>query len=294
MSEVIDAAVALALDARCSVAECPVWDEANDRVLFTDIPAARIHSFGLRDGRTETWDMPDVVGSFGLCRSGRLVVAMRDRVVLFDPETEALTSLAMLDHQDDGMRFNDGKVGPDGCFWVGEADDTPAKRPIARLFRVRPDGVIEEKAGGYNTSNGLAWSPDGTVLFHSDSRQQRIDRWRFDPATGAMSDRTTIATPSAEIGRPDGGATDAEGCYWSAGLGAGALNRFGSDGTLLARVMLPVPFPTMPCFAGGQLFVTTLREGRDSATLAEYPTLGGLFRLPAPVRGAPVGLFADT
>jgi sugar lactone lactonase YvrE len=54
-----------------------------------------------------------------------------------------------------------------------------------------------------------------------------------------------------------------------------------------------VPGPTMPCFAGGELYVTSLREGKSAQILADYPTLGGLFRAAAPAEGAPVGLFAD-
>jgi sugar lactone lactonase YvrE len=56
---------------------------------------------------------------------------------------------------------------------------------------------------------------------------------------------------------------------------------------------MPVPAPSMPCFAERYLYVTTLRHGRDPDLLARYPTMGGLFRLAAPVAGAPVGLFAD-
>jgi hypothetical protein len=36
-----------------------------------------------------------------------------------------------------------------------------------------------------------------------------------------------------------------------------------------------------------------LREGKSPEILAQYPSLGGLFRAAAPSVGAPVGLFAD-
>jgi sugar lactone lactonase YvrE len=172
-------------------------------------------------------------------------------------------------------------------------DDSPAKRPIAALYRVTPDGRIEKQAEGYGVSNGLAWSPDGRVMYHSDTRGPRIDAWDFDAATGALANRRRFATLSEAEGRPDGGATDAEGCYWSAGISAGCLNRFSPAGELLAKVAMPVPAPTMPCFAGPHLYVTSLRNGRDPDLLARHPTMGGLFRLPAPVAGCPVGLFAD-
>ena len=78
----------LVWDSRCGVAESPVWDAANRRVLFCDIGGKKINALSVDSGERETWDLPEVVGSFGLCRTGRLVVALRHRAVLFDPENE--------------------------------------------------------------------------------------------------------------------------------------------------------------------------------------------------------------
>jgi sugar lactone lactonase YvrE len=192
------------------------------------------------------------------------------------------------------VRLNDGKVGPDGCFWVGGMDESPEKQPVAALWRITPEGKVACRAEGYVNSNGLAWSPDGTVMFHTDTRPGYIEAFDFDRATGGLSNRRRLATLTNEEGRPDGGATDAEGCYWSAGVSAACLNRFSPEGKLLAKMALPAPGPTMPCFAEASIYVTSLRQGRDAATLARYPAMGGLFRLPAPLPGAPVGAFADT
>ena len=142
-------------------------------------------------------------------------------------------------------------------------------------------------------SNGLAWSPDGRVMYHSDSTSAIIEAWDFDPATGGMSDHRVIAKLTNEDGRPDGAATDTEGNYWSAGPSAGCVNCFSPTGQLLKKLPFPVPGPTMPCFADGFLYVTSLREGKSPDVLAQFPTLGGLFRAPAPAEGAPVAAFAD-
>ena len=77
----------LVWDSRCGVAELPVWDASTRRLLFCDIPGKRINALSVDDGAQTYWDFPEVVGSFGLCVSGRLVVALRHHVVLFDPRT---------------------------------------------------------------------------------------------------------------------------------------------------------------------------------------------------------------
>jgi len=283
----------LVWDSRCAVAECPVWDAANRRLLFADIQGKCINVLSVDSGARETWTLPDIVPSFGLCRSGRLVVALRRRVVLFDPRSGAVQDFSGPIDEPASTRLNDGKTGPDGCFWVGSIDEQKDRQPIGALYRVTPDGRMERRAENIANSNGLGWSPDGRTMYHSESKSGIIEAWDFDPATGAMRNHRRLATLGNDDGRPDGAAVDTDGNYWSAGPSAGCINRFSPAGTLLERIAFPVPGPTMPCFADGALYVTSLRDGKSEELLERFPTLGGLFRATATARGVPVGLFAD-
>lgn len=283
----------LVWDARCPVAESPVWDEVDRRLLFADINGKRINALSVDTGARQTWDFPEVVGSFGLCRSGRLIVAQRHHVVLFDPKSGGLTDLTQTIPEPPTNRLNDGKVGPDGAFWIGSMDESSPRQKIGALYRVTADGQVSRREEGIAVSNGLAWSSDGRIMYHSDSTAGLIQAWDFDPATGDRRNHRVLVTLKNEDGRPDGAATDAEGNYWSAGPSAGCINCFSPDGKLLRKWPFPVPGPTMPCFAEGALYVTSLREGKSPQVLAEFPTLGGLFRADAPAKGAPVGRFAD-
>lgn len=278
----------LVWDSRAGVAECPTWDAANNRVLFSDIPGRTIHALSLADGARRSWQLPEMVGSFGLCASGRLIVALRHRVVLFDPVTETIAELTPPVDEPSTNRLNDGKVAPDGSFWVGSMDENQPRAATAALYRVTPDGRIEKRAGGYMVSNGLAWSPDGAVLYHACTSQGFIDTW--DHKAGAITNRRRFATLTDAEGRPDGGAMDMQGHYWSAGVSAGCLNRFAPDGRLTEKLAMPVPNPTMPCFAPGALYVTSLRRAGNEAL---YPEAGGLFRLPTSHAGAPIARFND-
>ncbi len=282
----------LVWDSRCSVAESPVWDAANRRLLFCDINGKRINALSVNTNERDGWDFPEVVGSFGLCRSGRLVVAQRHHVVLFDPRTGARHDLTPKVAEPPTNRLNDGKIGPDGAFWVGSMDENSPRQMVAALYRVTADGHMTRQEGDYAVSNGLAWSPDGSIMYHSDSTAGIIEAWDFDAATGGRSNHRVLAKLANEDGRPDGAATDMDGNYWSAGPSAGCINCFSPMGKLMRRWPFPVPGPTMPCFAEDQLYVTSLREGKSAATLATFPSLGGLFRAEAPAKGAPVGLFA--
>jgi sugar lactone lactonase YvrE len=284
-------------DVVCDLGESPVYDDRRGALWYCDIVRRLLIQHSIADKATRSWSFDSEIGSLGLARSGRIVIALRHEVGLFDPESGDFRRLAEIEPGRAETRTNDGKVGPDGAFWVGTMDDrdVPVKEPIGTIYRVTMSGA-EKKIDGLVISNGLAFSPDGKTMFHSDSRGKWIDRWAFDPASGGLSSRRRIAELDDASGRPDGGATDAEGCYWSAGVSAARLNRFAPDGKLLASYPVPVGAPTMPCFGGPDmktLFVTSLRTGRAPELLAKYPLTGTLISARSEVAGSPVTRFND-
>lgn len=281
--------IATFADCHCQVGESAVWDDEHNQLLWADIPPGIIYAQDVTTGARSQWQLPESVGAFGLADDGRLVVGMVSGVYLFDRASGALDLL--VDPEPDQVsnrpkhRLNDGKVGPDGAFWVGSMHPDV---PTAALYRVTGDGRSERKIEGLNTSNGLAFSADGRTMFHSDSRQQWVDRHTLDPATGTLSDRVRIANPSEADGRPDGAATDMTGAYWSAGVSAGCLNRYDRNGNLLERIPVPPKAPTMPCFGGPDmktLFFTSLRRAEAG------PDCGNVFSMQVDVAGVPVSRF---
>ncbi len=275
---------------RARVGESPVWDEATGRIWWVDILAPALHCTDPDSGATESWTMPEAVGSIALCRSGRVLVALRSGVAFFDPASGRFEKLASPEADRPHNRLNDGKASPGGRFVVGGMDDRPEKEPIAALWSLAADGSVQKLVDGLMVSNGLAWSPDGATLWHTDSRTRCIWTALWEEATGRIGPRRLVAQPDDAVGRPDGGAVDVEGGYWSAGVSAGVLNRWLPDGRLDRAVKLPLRAPTMPCFAGPglrRLFVTSLR-GPDAG-----PDDGAMIELDVGIAGVPVGRFAD-
>lgn len=272
--------------------EGPVWDDRRQCVFFVDMSGPRVHGVALDGQGLRGWDMPELPASLGLCDSGRLLVALPRRLMLLDPDSGALSLFADVPDVPQHARLNDGKTGPDGAFWVGSMDLRADRQKIGRLYRVTADGRVERRLDACAaTSNGLAWSADGTRMFHSDSRGMALDRWDFEPATGAIGGRRRIAEPDEATGRPDGGACDASGAYWSAGISAGRLNVWSPAGALLAQHPTPAPAPTMPCFCGPDLRTLVVTSLTPDAH-RDDPATGMLMIGRAPVAGAPVGRVA--
>lgn len=281
---------------RCEIGESPVWDDRTGLLWWVDINPGIIHRIDPATGERQRWEMGEPVGALGLCRSDQLVVALRSTVILFDPLDGSRRTLASVTHARPEMRLNDGKVGPDGAFWVGSMDASGDASPAGALYRVAPDGEVTVIAENFRISNGLAWDPAGTRMYHSDSRGIWVDIYDFDPATGAASNRRRWLDLDEATGRPDGGACDVDGNYWSGGASAGRLNCFSPEGKLLKWVDLPNLRPTMPCFGGaelGTLFVPSLSVGVSAEDLERWPLCGGMVSFESGTRGVPVGRFAD-
>jgi sugar lactone lactonase YvrE len=278
---------------RALVGESPAWDEATGLLWWVDVRAPALHRTDPARGSTTTWTLPEPVGSLGLCRSGAVLLALKSGIHRFDPRDGALDLLAAPERDRPMNRLNDGKVSPEGRFLVGSMDDRPEKGTTGALWRLDPGSAdCALLADGLLVSNGLAWSPDGRTLWHSDSRASVIWTWAYDPETGRVRNRREVARPAATIGRPDGAAVDVEGGYWSAGVSAGRLNRWLPDGTLDRVVELPVTAPTMPCFGGADrrtLYVTSLRPANGSTGTLD----GTMLTIDVGIGGVPVGRFAD-
>jgi sugar lactone lactonase YvrE len=289
-----DVGVSCVLDARAELGECPVWAADEQALYWVDILAPSLNRFDPATGNNVSWAMPESIGSFGLCESGGAVVALRNGFHRFDFASGELTFIANPEADWPDTRFNDGKVSPEGRFWAGTMDEAKLSRPLGSLYRLDPDGRCERVVLGLIVSNGLAWSADGRTMYHSDSKGKVIYAYDYDPASGSIANRRVVACPDEPVGRPDGGATDVEGYYWSAGISAGVLNRWAPDGRLDRQIKLPCAAPTCVAFGGPDLktlYLTSTRHGLSAEKLAASPLSGGLFALDVGVAGVPVARF---
>jgi sugar lactone lactonase YvrE len=189
---------------------------------------------------------------------------------------------------DPSVRMNEGGCDPDGRFWCGSmAYDKRAGG--AALYRLDPDGSAHRVLDGVTISNGLEWSPDGSLAYYADTATSRVDVFDYDPAAGLTGRRPFVELTGGE--RPDGLTVDADGGVWVALNGSGVVHRYRPDGVLDEVVELPTKQVTACTFGGpglDQLFITTSREGM---TPDDDPIAGSLFRADVGVVGLPVREF---
>jgi sugar lactone lactonase YvrE len=288
----------VALDLNAELGECPQWSVEEQALYFVDIKGKALHRFKPVTGEHSTMLMPEEIACFGFRKGGGFIAAFRSGLWLLDASGNRLEKLADNPEDQRSSRFNDGRVDPAGRFLAGTIDE-PKDGRKAHLYRYDRRG-LNVLASGLLTSNGVAFSPDGRTLYHSDTPTFTVWRYAYDPATGEATDKTLfvrLEPTAADRGRPDGAAVDAEGCYWTALFEGGRIQRYAPDGRLLAEYPVPARCPTMVAFGGPDLktlFVTSARTGRSKEELATLPHSGSLFSMPVEVPGRPEYFFAPS
>ncbi|TKK32774.1 gluconolactonase [Pseudomonas sp. CFBP13528] len=281
----------LIVDARNAVGECPVWVPEENTLYWVDIPNGRLQRWNAATGQVATWQAPQMLACIARTDSGNWVAGMECGFFQLTPHSDGSLDtlcLAEVEHPRAGMRLNDGRCDRQGRFWAGSmVMDMGLNAAEGTLYRYASGSAPHAQLGGFITLNGLAFSPDGRTMYASDSHPlvQQIWAFDYDIDTGTPSNRRVFVDMHRHLGRPDGAAVDADGCYWICANDAGLVHRFTPDGRLDQSHHVPVKKPTMCAFGGSRLdtlYVTSIRDDPSEQSMS-----GGVFALNPGVQGLP-------
>lgn len=289
--------------APAAVGESPVWRAAEQALYWVDIPAQKIVRLRIDSGERSEWLLPEKVACIAFdhrgtvlagCETGLFAVTLTESQENGEAVHVTGRKLAAPDFACDDMRFNDGRCDRQGRFWAGTmVQDMAAAKPAGALYRFDERGVLSAPVvEGLITQNGLAWSPDGTTMYLSDSHPLRRQIWAFDCdiESGEPRNRRVFADLNHHAGRPDGAAVDADGCYWICANDAGLLLRFTPEGKLDRQIAVPAIKPAMCAFGGRELDTLFVTSIRPAANASEHD--GHLFAVRPGVTGLPEPEFA--
>lgn len=270
------------------IGEGPVWDPRIGRLIWVDIPNGTVFTTDPADGSTVHRDLPKPVGVILPRASGGYVAALEDGFYTV-PDDGPPELIALVEHDNPKTRFNDGEIDPQGRLWAGTMA-WDAEPDQGALYRLDPDGRVEQMLAGVTISNGLAWSPDGRTMYYVDTGTQRIDQFDFEPSSGSISNRRPFVEITVGGGRPDGLTIDTEGALWVATWPGYGVHRYLPSGELDRIIPLPVSNVSSCEFGGPDLrdmFITTATELLTEQQRSDQPLAGSLFTTRVDVGGAP-------
>lgn len=256
--------------------EGPVWFSDMNCLLFSDIPDQRLLRY-CPDGGVSTFRTPtNFINGNTRDRQGRLVSCEHGgrRVI----RTEIDGSITVLAESYEGRKLNspnDVVVKSDGSIWFTdptygilsdyEGYRSAPEQKTRNVYRLDPaTGALSIVADDFLQPNGLAFSPDESLLYVADSgashdetapRHIRV----FDVIDGHRLDNGRVFC-NLENGIPDGFRLDTDGNLWtSAGDG---VHCFAPDGMLLGKILIPQTVSNL-AFGGprrNRLFITATRS----------------------------------
>lgn len=272
-------------DCRAVLGEGPTWVQRESALYWVDIPEKAVFRWTGIDGYRKI-NMSHHVCSILPRETGGFIGGGYDSFIAIDSDftVEKLAAPEAASHPDN--RFNDGKIDRAGRLWAGTMDRSESST-TGSLYRLDADLAWSVIDSGYHVTNGPAFSPDGSILYHTDSAHQRIYAFDLD-ANGEVSNRRIFAQFGEGDGYPDGMTVDAEGCLWIAFWDGWCIRRLSPRGERLAEIATPVQRPTSCAFGGDtldELFITSASRDLSPEELERQPLAGGVFRTRPGVTG---------
>jgi gluconolactonase len=271
--------------------EGPAWFGAGRYLVWSDIPNNRMMRWDETDGSVSVFRSPSNNSNGNTVdRQGRLVTCEHQarRVT----RTEHDGSITVLADRFEGKRFNspnDAVVKSDGSIWFTdpaygidtdyEGDKSPPELDGCHVYRLDPGtGALARVATDFVRPNGIAFSPDESLLYVADTGRTHVDNGpahirRFEVGKdGKLSGGEVFADSTA--GLFDGFRIDEDGRVWtSAGDG---VHCYDPDGTLIGKILIPEPVANVE-FGGrkrNRLFICA-----TSSLYAVYLSINGAKRV---------------
>ena len=265
--------------------EGPVWDGERG-LLFSDVLFGGV--FAVTDGGAVETVFPHRrgIGGIALHEQNGLVVSGRNiSYKRFGSED----SIVLLDRDEanGNVGYNDITTDSKGRIYAGSLGSSPVfedglEPRSGNLYVIDIDGSTRIVAEDIQLTNGLAFSPDGSTLYHADSRRQAVMCYAA-LGSGDLGPKQVFA--EFDEGAPDGLVVAVDGSVWVANASQGRVDVFDQSGSSTRTVEIPVPMCTSVCFGGNDLQTLYIVSGSQGV---EGEKRGGIYACIVGISGVPV------
>lgn len=260
--------------------EGPAWDPDSGCLYWTDIEGQKFYRYHQASDKHEIVKQGLEIAGYAMNRAGGFVIANSRGIWLWD----GADGLRLIADQvaNSKCQMNDAIADPEGRFFAGSNLYDPSREyELGKLIRVDRDGSAHVADEGFHLPNGLAFSPDETILYFTDSVARTIYAYDYDRRTGDLRNRHVIVQVPEDEGLPDGLTVDAEGFLWSAQWYGSSLVRYDPEGKVERRISFPAKQISSVAFGGSDLndvFVTSASKTWPSPVMPRwYDAVSGNF-----------------
>ncbi|HEY6257162.1 MAG TPA: SMP-30/gluconolactonase/LRE family protein [Xanthobacteraceae bacterium] len=265
-------------------AEGPVWVKEGGYLLFSDIHASKRMKFTPGQGLSVFKEPTNRANGLTRDLQGRLVACEHDSRRVTRQELDGSITVIANSYQGRQLnRPNDVVVKSDGSIYFTDPWSLATAAPnqwdlsFNGVYRVSPDlGTLTLLVDDFLIPNGLAFSPDESVLYINDTRRGHIRAFNLLPngTLAKQSDRVFADLRGGEPGVPDGMKVDVTGTVYCGGTGG--IYILDPQGKKLGRIV------------HGQNATTNIAFGGDDWKTLYFTNRTTLGRVKVKIPGVPV------
>ena len=253
---------------RCIIGEGPIWNDKEHALYYTN--AGGGNEICKYITSTDTLDVIPTETScaaFAFDKAGRLIVSRYDGVFYLDSNGKTHD---IYDRSTYKIQYaNDMKAGPDGRLYIGTKSEKRigiSEKLDGKLYSLDANGNVTVLLDGMKLSNGMEWSMDESLFYHTDSDTKTIREYNFDSICGKI----TFTGRQITVPGVDGFTIDKNDNLYVSCWGEGHIAVVDTKTMkILDFINVACSIPTSCCFCGGNadiLAVTTASFNVDTAT----------------------------
>lgn len=231
----------------------------NGDVFFCSGPLLRVDA----DQKVSTYLNIGPAGTV-LLGNGHLLIADNKNKAVLDHSPDGKTAVLADRHETEMLRsLNDLTVDARGNIYWTDPEGSSLDKPVGRIYRLRPDGRVDQLAANLAFPNGLDVDPASKFLYLIESQSKKILRYAL-PGDDDLLDKPELFYDLGGSGG-DGCAFDADGNLWVADFhrpetGKGRITVLSPAAKPLAHLDVPAKVVSNIAFGGkdhDEIYCTT-------------------------------------
>ncbi|MDZ7824159.1 MAG: SMP-30/gluconolactonase/LRE family protein [Ahrensia sp.] len=258
-------AIDILCEQQCELGEGPFYCSRRDTVFWFDILAKKRHAYDFSTDTKSVLLLPEMASAMAVIDDRTDLILTESGLWSLSVATGAFAPVASIEADDETTRSNDARVHSSGAFWVSTMGKN-AEPNAGAIYHFRR-GKLTKLFSDVTIPNSICFAPDGATAYYTDNVTQKLMTVDADPDTGLPTGEPRVLVDhSGQKGGLDGAIVDTDGNILIALWGAGQLNHYAPNGTLINTIRVPVTQPTCSAFVGkNKIVVTSARRGMNTA-----------------------------
>ena len=257
----------------CYIGEGPIWNDQERLLYHVNGGTKEILKIDLEKKSFSVQIAPENVASIGFTADNRMIIST-DKVI----GIQIFRDISPLYGENNRIfHANDGKVGPDGCFYVGTQSEKRMKlsnKIDGKLYRIDTKGNVKVLLDGLILSNGMDWNMAENKFYHTDSDTKTIKEYEFDYVAGEIA----YTGRSVYLKGVDGFTIDQNDVIWATVWGGGAVAAIDTNTMKITDCIdIPTRIPASCCFCGNDMEYLAVVTAQFGSNPIDDPLAGYTF-----------------